>query len=407
MGRSDIVLGVDIGTTGCRACALSSARELVGAASEFYEPDRPRPGWAEQDPEVWWRAFRESVGRLNLPGGPQSVKALAVGAQSTALLPVDEGGRPLRKAIIWQDRRSADQCASLAEQFGEERIRSATGVRTDTFLVWPKVLWLQETEPEVFSRSRWFLQAGGYVVHRLCGEAVLGRADAVGYPLRLADLKWDEELCRWRDFPVQKIPEIVPSDAVVGTVGSAAAAECGLAAGTCVAAGGMDTACAALAVGVAAEGLVFEVAGTSGGIGVCSGTPSADRVLVVTPHLFEGLYINHAPMSAGGASLSWFVDQFCAEERQEAERLGLSAYVVLEQEVRALGDGPTGLLFLPYMSGERAPVWDARARGAVVGLSLDTTRRGDGEDGDGGGGLRAQAEHRGRRGGGLSHCGAA
>ena len=358
-----VTIGVDVGTTGCRACAVCAAGTPVAQASVAYEPDRPHPGWVEQDPEVWWDAFGSAVAQVRRRADVRHVSALGLSSQSTALLAVDDDCKALRKAVIWQDTRNSHECDEITRRFGPDLLRSVTGWRACTFLAWPKVLWLMQHEPALFERTRWLLQVSGFITQRLCGKIVLDRANAVGYPMDLCTSQWHEEMCRWRDFPVRKVPTIVPSTSVVGEVSPEASRACGVPAGTPIVAGGMDTACAALAIGAATPGKAFEVSGTSGGIGIISDAPCAHAALGVAPHVIEGLYINHAPMSAAGASLAWCKEVLCATD-----------YETIEREVTTLGDGPTGLLFLPYMAGERAPVWDSRARGAMLGLTLGTTR---------------------------------
>ncbi len=367
-------IGVDIGTTGCRACIVADASTAVAEASVPYEPERSRPGWAEQDAELWWEAFLTAVRTALSSRRVGHVSALALSSQSTALLPLDAHCKPLRKAIIWQDTRCAGQCEEIRSRFGEDRVRDLTGWKASTFLLWPKALWFQANEPDLFSATRWLLQVGDFITQRLCGRVVLARAHAVGYPMNVRTLQWHDEFCRWREFPVDKIPPVVPSVGLVGQVSQDASRLCGLPAGTPIVAGGMDTACAAFAVGAAAPGRAFEVSGTSGGVGIISEEPSPERRLGVAPHLFEGLYINHAPMSASGASLAWCVSQLCQAEQQVSSGASTTSYDVIEQEVSGLGDEPTGLLFLPYMAGERAPVWDPAARAAMLGLDLATSR---------------------------------
>ena len=373
MPESPTTIGVDIGTTGCRACAVSEAGTTVAEASVPYEPERPQPGWAEQDPEVWWNAFRAALGTVLEQKGVENVSALGLSSQSTALVPVDSDCKPLRKAIIWQDMRNTDECDQIAREFGEDMVRDIVGWRPCTFLVWPKVIWFMAHEPDLFARTRWLLQVNGFITQRLCGKIVLDHANAVGYPMDLRTMKWHEALCRWRDFPTDKIPRTVPSTVVVGHVSQAAARGCGIPAGTPIVAGGMDTACSALAIGAAAAGKAFEVSGTSGGIGIISEVPYSHPSLGVAPHLFDGLYINHAPTSAAGASLAWCRDVLCFA-KQQSYRGAAPTYDFMEDEAASLGDGPTGLLFLPYLAGERAPVWDSAARGAMLGLTLATTR---------------------------------
>jgi len=359
-----LVLGVDLGTTGCRACVAGGSQEAVASGAAVYEPERPRPGWAEQDPEAWWLAVCEAVREAVRGGLSGRLEAVAVSSQSTALVPVDEALRPVRKAIIWQDARSAPQCEAIAARFGAGRVRDVIGWPPSTFLVWPKVLWFMEREPELFARTKWLLQAGGFVTCRMGAEPLMDRSSAVGYPMQLEGLKWDGEMCSWGGFPTGKVPPIAAPGSVIGRLSAGAAAECGLPEGLAIVAGGMDTACAALAVGALRAGCAFEVSGTSGGIGIVSEAPSGERRLGVAPHPLEGLYINHAPMSAAGASLAWCREVLCGGEPYES----------MERAAAGLEDEPTGLVFLPYLAGERAPVWDARARGALAGLTLATSR---------------------------------
>jgi len=374
LARSRMTLGVDIGTTGARACVVRDARFVVAAAAVSYEPDRPRPGWVEQDPMVWWEAFRAVTTEALGMAGARDVRALSLSSQSTALLPVDKQFKPLRKAILWQDTRCHPQVQEMEEQLGAEHVRQITGWRPSTFLVWPKALWFREHEPELFEKTFRLIQASTFILHRLCGATMVDRANTVGYPMDLRKHEWSMELARWHEFPIEKLPRVAPSDAQVGRVSRPASAATGLRAETPIIAGGMDSACAAFAVGAYKEGRAFEVTGTSGGIGVISDRPSANPALGVAPHLLEHVYINHAPMSAGGASLSWMKDELCWSEEIEAAADGVDVYDVMEREVAALEDGPTGLVFLPYLAGERAPVWDPATRGAFLGLELSTTR---------------------------------
>ena len=374
MTETNLTLGVDIGTTGCRACVVAGGRELVASASLSYEPDRPEPGWAEKDPRVWWDAFRHIIGEITdqIPAG--RLAGISLSSQSTTVIPLDKTFTPQRKAIIWQDNRCADQCERIREVFGEERVRQVTGWLPHTFLLWPKILWLLEHEPDLMDRTVWLAQINGFLTQRLCGQLVLDRSNSVGLPRNVKDLTWNSEFINWRDFPSQKIPPVVPSSTVVGSVSHESAQSCGLPPGLPVVAGGLDTVCAALAVGAFETGRSVEVSGTSGGIGVVSARPSDAGFLGVTAHVLPDLFLNIAPMSAGGASLTWCRDAFCRPEQKEGEERGVSAYEIMEEEVRALEDGPTGLLFAPYLEGERSPIWDSRTRGALLGLRPDMER---------------------------------
>ncbi|MFP4027943.1 MAG: xylulokinase [Candidatus Brocadiia bacterium] len=374
MPGTSITIGVDLGTTGCRVRAVTDEAESVAEAKVSYKIERPEPGFAEIDPAIWWKAFRQTTHKIMDEVSARSVKAIAVGSQSTPLLPVDRSNNPIRKAIIWQDTRSLKQTREITEQFGRQEVRKVTGWPPSTFLVWPKINWFFQNEPRVSRKTRWFLTANGFINERLCGDISADHSNMIGYPRDAKSLEWDRDMCRWKEFPVEKIPRVVPPTRVIGKVSRRAAQLCGLPPDLPVVAGGLDTACAALATGAVVPGCAFEVSGTSGGIGMISEKPSNAFELGVSLHVVESAFINHAPMSAGGASLVWCKNTLCQSELQEAQDSDVSVYDLIQREVLSLPEGPSGLLFLPYMAGERAPVWDDETRGAMVGLTLETTR---------------------------------
>ena len=374
MPDSGLVLGADVGTTGCRVCLIDRSGRAVARSHAPYRPDRPRPGWAEQEASVWWRAFCRAAREAGAQAALGRVSCVCVTGQSTALLPLDKAGKPLRKAIIWQDTRAQPECDQVATALGAEAVWSVTGMRPAAFLLWPKVIWYMREQPDLFGRTALLGTVSGFVTRRLCGRTILSRAEIMGYPMNLETGEWWQEMCAQVRYPTGLTPPVVEPHELVGAVTAAAARETGLAERVPVAAGGMDTACAALAVGVTREGDAFEVSGTSGGIGVVASRPSASPALGVAHHVVPGLYINHAPMAAAGASLQWLRDVLRAPPRNGASVPDRNGYELMEEEASSLGPAPTGLLFLPYLAGERAPIWDARARGALVGLGVDTTR---------------------------------
>jgi xylulokinase len=266
------------------------------------------------------------------------------------------------------------QCEEITEVFGGDRVRRVTGWKPHVFLAWPKILWLMHEQPDLADQARWLTGVNGYIRHRLCGELVLDRSNALGLPRSIRDMSWDQEMRTWRDFPTEKVPRLVPCTRVVGSVSYHAAEMSGLPVGLPVVAGGIDTVCAAFAVGAFRPGRTFEVSGTSGGVGFIASTPSEEPALGVAPHLLPNLFANLAPMSAAGASFRWAVQNLCRQELEEAREADISPYSLVEEEVSGLPPGPTGLVFLPYLEGERAPVWDGKARGVLLGLTLSTSR---------------------------------
>ncbi len=362
-----LLLGIDVGTTGCRACLIESTGDTIAQAAVGHPTSRDGPGRAEQNPEDWWRACCHAIRSIAARHKLDRVRAVAVCGQSTPLLPVARNGRPLRDAVIWQDTRAAPEAAEVEEQFGRDTVRQATGTPAAPFLLWPKILWFMRSQPKLYQRAHAFLSTPGYITLRLSERMTLSRADVMGYPLLLETLEPWSAFCSRYGFDSSLLPAVATPDAAIGNVTEAAATETLLPSDAVVVAGGMDTACAALGAGVVAEGLAFEVTGTSGGIGTASRSPSELLSLGEAHHVVPGLYLNHAPMSAAGTSLEWIVHRLL-EDQQEG------AFERATELVGALPPGPTGMLFLPYLTGERSPVWDPEARGVLLGFSSRTNR---------------------------------
>lgn len=360
MRATEALLGLDVGTTAVKAALFSAAGDELGAAAVDYPTRYLRPGWVEQDPEDWWRAATGAIRGALAAAGHPSVAAVCVSAQAPTLLPLDGAGRPLHPALIWMDRRAEPECGLLRERLGEELVREITGNRVDPYFVAPKLLWLRRNRPELSARTRSYVQATGYVVLRLTGELTLDREHASLLSLRdFRSGQWSTPLLEAVGATPELFPRLVEADEVVGIVSAAAAGETGLRAGTPVAGGTVDGPAAALEAGVVDEGQAAEMTGTSTVLLWPLSAPRARAELVAMSHAVRGRWLLLGAIVASGASLRWLRDQ-----------LGASSF-----EELAAAAGPTGgdgILFLPYMMGERSPIWDSDARGALVGLTLAT-----------------------------------
>jgi len=369
------VLAHDVGTTGNKATLYDEDGALVRGAFLPYATSYPRSGWAEQNPEDWWRSLCLNTVRLLRESGVSSadVACIVFSGQMMGAVPVDVQGRPVRDAIIWADMRAVDQAAAVAERIDPRRVYALTGHRLSASYSAAKILWLKVMEPESYKRTHKFLHAKDFLVAHLTGVFATDHSDASGTNLyNLEAGAWGEELIDAFGIGFEKLPEIHRSTAVVGAVHSTAAAETGLRAGTPVVIGGGDGSCAATGAGVIKAGVAYNYVGSSSWIGVATEKPILDPEMrtFTWAHLLPGMFTPTGTMQAAGSSYQWARDELAAGERLVAERLQRSPYWLLDQEVSQSPAGASGLLFLPYLLGERSPRWNPEARGAFVGLTI-------------------------------------
>lgn len=363
-------LAIDVGTSSTKLSLFDEQGRFITAYGTAYSVDYPRPEWGEQDPEAWWRAVRELGPRIMAANEGHSLAGISVSGQTPGCAPVDEEGLPLRPAILWLDRRAGAQVGWLREQVGEEACRAAGKNRLDSYFGGVKWLWFRQSEPRLFERTWKLLQANGFVIYRLTGQTVIDPAQAglcsPCFNLALGD--WDEPICRAMGLYLPRLPEVRPAWSVAGAVTAAAARQTGLPEGTPVVCGGADFACAALGTGVLASGggplNGAMMLGTAGNL-LFPGAQSDDPRLLHTIHL-TGDPLPFGGVMAGG-NLSWFATLMGDEGKA-------SFFQQLDQEAAQVPPGCEGLIFLPYLMGERTPIWDPGARGAYVGLSSRHTR---------------------------------
>jgi xylulokinase len=340
------LVGLDVGTTGVKAVALSPEGEVLARAELEYPLSTPRPGWAEQDPEDWWRAAERALAALGVePAG------IGLSGQMHGLVALDSADRVLRPAILWNDQRTAAECAEIEERVGFERLVALTGNRALTGFTAPKLLWLRRHEPGVYARIARVLLPKDYVRLRLTGEHATDVADASGTLLfDVASRRWSGEVLEALELTAEWLPPALESSAVSGQT----------AAGVPVAAGAGDQAAGALGVGVDGPGRLSVVLGTSGVVFAALPEFRADaraRVHAFCHAVPGGWHAMGVMLSAAG-SLRWLHDA-----------LG-GTYDELFAEAARWPAGVEGLLFAPYLAGERTPHADPDARGAFAGLSL-------------------------------------
>jgi xylulokinase len=340
MAAEQALVGLDVGTSGVKAIAISSTGEVLARAERGYPLSTPHPGWAEQDPEDWWRAAEEALADLRVE--PVS---LGLSGQMHGLVVLDEDEEVLRPAILWNDQRTAAECAEIEQRVGLARLIQLTGNRALPGFTAPKILWLRNHEPDTYARIRHVLLPKDYVRLRATGERAIDAADASGTLLfDVARRRWSDEVCVALDIPMEWLPPAHESTEI-GAAG--------------------DQAAGALGVGVVEPGTLSVVLGTSGVVFAALPAYRSDpqaRLHVFCHAAPDSWHAMGVMLSAAG-SLQWFRDEVAGESYDE-----------LLREAAEWPPGAEGLLFQPYLVGERTPHADPNARGAFIGLSLRHNR---------------------------------
>jgi xylulokinase len=361
-----LILAHDLGTSGDKATLHDASGCILASTAQPYPTDFGPGGRAEQEPAAWWKAFANANRELLASGGhdAREIACVSFSGQMQGAVLVDESGDPVRPAIIWADTRAQAQSAQLVGRIGLDRAYALTGHRLNPTYTLAKACWVREREPDSWRRVRSILQAKDYLVLRLTGRRLTDRSDASGTNAFDQQAQtWSEELISAAGLEPSLFPEILPSATVAGGVTPAAATPSGLRSGTPVVVGGGDGACAALGAGIVArESGANAYIGSSAWISIASDRPLRDPLMrtMTFDHVLPGRFIPIGTMQAGGASLDWLVATLGIERER------------LDELLRAAGEtaaGADGLYFLPYLLGERSPLWNPLARGAFIGLA--------------------------------------
>jgi xylulokinase len=372
---STFILSHDLGTTGDKATLFSASGQLIASCFSEYPTSYPKHGWAEQDPALYWKAFCNSTAALleSTKTSPADVASVCFSGQMMAALPVDAGGEPLRSSIIWADLRSTKQAEELSRRIDADMVYELTGHRLSASYSATKIMWLRENEPEIYRKTAKFIHAKDYIASRLTGKTVTDYSDASGMNLLdITALKWSDEMLEASKIDKDKLPEIVESTQVVGKIRKDAAAQSGLREGTPVVIGGGDGACATCGAGVVAEGEAYIYLGTSTWMAIAANKPLIDpkRRTFTFCHFLKGLYFPAGTMQSGGGSFQWLKNVLCDSEGMAAEQAGVDVYDLLTLKAEQVPCGSEGVVFLPYLMGERSPLWNPDARACFIGLSM-------------------------------------
>ncbi|WP_299730344.1 FGGY-family carbohydrate kinase [uncultured Tateyamaria sp.] len=366
-------LGIDIGTYETKGVLVDETGTIHAQAAHGHKMLVPHPGWAEHRPEEdWWGDFVHVTRALLADSGidPTEIKCVASSAIGPCMLPVDSAGKPLMNGVLYGvDGRAEAEVRELTDRIGEDTIIARCGNALTSQSVGPKILWLKRTRPELYAQTAHILTSTSFLVQRLTGEVVIDHYTAANFsPL------YDVTTQTWVDdladdiIALDKLPRLLWSNEIAGQITQQAATETGLAAGTPVTAGTIDAAAEAFSVGVDAPGDMMMMYGSTIFIILRAATRLADARIWYAPWLFEGEHASMAGLATSGTLTHWFRDQI-ARDLDPTD-----AFPALAQEAAASPPGANGLLMLPYFSGERTPIHDVHAKGALFGLNLTHTR---------------------------------
>lgn len=369
---ASLILAHDLGTTGVKASLFQPDGQVLASAFGAYETTYARAGWAEQDPFDWWAGVCAATRALlsESTAAADDIAVISFSGQMMGCLPVDATGRPLRSAIIWADQRADRQAAFLRERAGPDRVYAITGHRASASYTAAKILWLRDHQPDVYSRTHKVLQTKDYVAYRLTGQYATDYSDASGTNLfDLSRRSWSEEILQAIDLDPAMLPGVYPSAHVLGGVTQSAAEETGLRAGTPVVIGGGDGACATAGAGVVHASDAYNYVGSSSWIAYVTDAPLYDpeQRTFTFAHLDPEYLFPTGTMQCAGGSYDWLERLLRGDHTDPI-------YDELEREAAQVAPGANGLLFLPYLIGERSPHWNPRARGAFVGLTMPHRR---------------------------------
>lgn len=368
----ELLLGIDIGTSGCKVTAIDLEGHVVDSAFAEFVTARPHSGWCEQEPDDWFRVscelLREIFGRGSCR--PEQVVAVSLDGSTHNAALVDRDFRPIRPAIMWTDQRSVRQAASLEKEAGDLIFKTAYQRPTPTWTL-PQLLWVRDNEPGAIERTAHVLFTKDYVRHCLTGTWETDHIEAQGSLLYdMAGRCWSQELCALGGLRPEILPPLVEPTTVVGKVAAGAARQTGLPEGTPVIAGCSDSAVEGYAAGAIRPGQMILKMATAGNVNVMTAEPHPHPRTLTYGHVMPGMWYTVVATNTASSAERWFRDAFFARDAELAMGSGRSVYEVMHEMARGVAPGADGLFFHPYLLGERAPYWDANLRGSFVGATM-------------------------------------
>ncbi|MFW6263826.1 MAG: FGGY-family carbohydrate kinase [Thermotogota bacterium] len=377
------LMGIDIGTSGTKTIIISESGELITTGFREYDVETPKPTWAQQQPDIWVKAVCETMKATFDQSGlkPNQIAAVGIsGLYGGSGVPVDRNYEPIYPCLIWMDRRAKKQTEWVKQNIDENELFQITGNSVDSYFGFTKMMWIRDNEPEIWKNTYKFVTPKDYVIYQLTGEPTIDYSSAgnIGGVFDLRRMIWSEQMCHQLGIDIEKLPEkLIPSSSIAGHLSKKMSVKTGLKSGTPIISGGIDAAVTQFSAGVLEEGEHVAMAGTS----MCWGTvhegENLNKGLVNFPYVVDEnkkIY-TFGGSSTNGAIARWFRDEFAWMEKELEKRTQISAYQLLEEQIKDLPPGSEGLVALPYFMGERSPIWDPDARGMLIGLTLYHKRK--------------------------------
>ena len=363
----ECLLGIDIGTSACKVALFDFTGALLSHETEEYPVFRPRPGWVEQNPDDWWGAVCKAAGRLLARSGIDAagIAGIGIDGQSWSAIALGADGNALGNTPIWLDTRASGICRELDASIGKERIFQLCGNPLSPSYTQPKLQWYKRHKPELYEKIDKVLQSNSYIAYRLTGQITQDVSQGYGYFFFDARKgAYDEAMAREMGVDMSLLPPIFPCSEVIGYVTEEAAGLSGLCAGTPVVAGGLDAACGTLGAGVTKPGQTQEQGGQAGGMSICLDEYYADPRLIMGCHVVPGKWLLQGGTVGGGGVLKWLKESMFPD----------LSFEQMSAMAETVPPGADGLVFLPYMLGERSPIWNPHAKGVFFGLDYSKTR---------------------------------
>jgi xylulokinase len=363
----ELLLGIDIGTSACKVAIFNRMGKVSAQSNQGYKLYYPNPGWVEQNPEEWWNSVCIAIRDCIFKAGIASSQIIGIGidGQGWSAIPVDKEGNCLHNTPIWMDTRAKDIAERVTSELGANRIFDVAGNAFLPAYTTPKLLWFKETRPEVYKKTYKFLQSNSYIGMKLTGVMSTDKCQSYGVHFYNTETcTYDEGLAKAMGLSIDKVPDIYACHGIIGKVTREAALATGLTEGTQVIAGGLDAACGTLGAGVYRAKQTQIQGGQAGGMSICEDKPVTHPKLIFSPHVVPDLWLLQGGTVGGGGVLRW-IKQELGEEKSFDELTALA---------EVIPPGADGVTFLPYMSGERSPIWNPDAKAVFYGLSFDKTK---------------------------------
>lgn len=370
------ILTIDQGTSSCKTALWTDDGILVAETTQAYALHRPHPLYAEIDAQIWWNAVCETIRAVVAQSGvdPHDIGGIGVDGIGWTLVAVDAQCNPLYPALIWLDRRAEQQTQWLASLPEAKELINLVANPLDSAYITPKLLWLKQHHPDIFDATHQFLTASGFLVAKLTGEFTCDYTQAYGYHFfDLRNARWDGQVAKRLGIPIEKFPRLAPCTEIAGTLSAHAAQHTGLRTGIPVIVGCLDAAAGALGAGVTRVGQTNEQGGQAGGMAISLDRVVVEPRLIFSHHVLPNQYLLQGG-TVGGGALGWFRDTFGQPENAVSKMLGTNAFELFSAQVQRTVPGANGVIFIPYLAGERTPLWNSNARSVFFGLSYATTR---------------------------------